>query len=202
MTVQFIMLWLAKENHHHEKSNKRHSQQRHNCWSQWNAEFCLCAQHSTKQINTSEIETGIYKQISLYLIMSQQHVINHWEVNCSPPCKKKSLFDLGDKFGFVKLIATTTQTVWGPEGPSFTWDKKLQGRWLRRPPWLPDVTCSVLHSRDNYHINLINGHPGGRERHAELKRCSSQVRIFYLVSHAGEHLSTFYIFLSKYWSWE
>lgn len=131
MTVQFIMLWLAKENHHHEKSNKRHSQQRHNCWSQWNAEFCLCAQHSTKQINTSEIETGIYKQISLYLIMSQQHVINHWEVNCSPPCKKKSLFDLGDKFGFVKLIATTTQTVWGPEGPSFTWDKKLQGRWLR-----------------------------------------------------------------------
>lgn len=100
-------------------------------WSQWNAKFCLCAQHSTKQINTSGIETGIYKQISLYLIMSQQHVINHWEVNCSPPCKKKSLFDLGDKFGSVKLIATTTQTVWGPEGPSFTWDKKLQGRWLR-----------------------------------------------------------------------
>lgn len=99
--------------------------------SQWNAEFCLCAQHSMKQINTSGIETGIYKQISLYLIMSQQHVINHWEVNCSPPCKKKSLFDLRDKFGCVKLIATTTQTVWGPEGPSFTWDKKLQGRWLR-----------------------------------------------------------------------
>lgn len=54
--------------------------------------------HSTKQINTSRIETGIYKQISLYLIMSQQHVINHWEVNCSPLCKKKSSFDLGDKF--------------------------------------------------------------------------------------------------------
>lgn len=53
---------------------------------------------STKQINTSRIETGIYKQISLYLIMSQQHVINHWEVNCSPLCKKKSSFDLGDKF--------------------------------------------------------------------------------------------------------
>lgn len=32
-------------------------------WSQWNAEFCLCAQLSTKQINTSGIETGIYKQI-------------------------------------------------------------------------------------------------------------------------------------------
>lgn len=89
MTVQFITLWLAKENHHHEKSNKCHSQQRHNCWSQWNAEFCLCAQHSTKQINTSGIETGIYKQISLYLIMSQQHVINHWEVNCSPPVQKE-----------------------------------------------------------------------------------------------------------------
>lgn len=26
-----------------------------------------------------------------------------------------------------------------------------------------------MHSRDNYHVNLINGHPGGRERHERAK---------------------------------
>lgn len=70
-------------------------------------------------------------------------------------------------------------------GSGFTWDKNYRGGDYS-PPWLPDVTCSVLHSRDNYHINLINGHPGGTESHAELRRYSSQVRLFHLVSHEGD----------------
>lgn len=141
---------------------------------------------STKQINTSRIETGIYKQISLYLIMSQQHVINHWEVNCSPLCKKKSSFDLGDKFSACKINRHHHHpNSERARGSGFTWDKNYRGGDYS-PPWLPDVTCSVLHSRDNYHINLINGHPGGTERHAELRRYSSQVRLFHLVSHEGD----------------
>lgn len=100
------------------------------------------------------------------------------------PVQKEEFVWSWRQIQLVKLIATTNQTVWGPEGLG-SWDKNYRGGDYG-PPWLPDVTCSVLHSRDNYHINLINGHPGGRERQAELRRYSSQVRLFHLVSHEGD----------------
>lgn len=182
MTVQFIILRLAKKKIMKKTTNATHNKE--DSWSQWNAEFCECALHSTKQIITSRIETGIYKQISLYLIMSQQHVINHWEVNCSPRAKRRVCLIL-ETNSARKINRHHQPNSVRARGSGFTWDKNYRGGDYG-PPWLPDVTCSVLHSRDNYHINLINGHPGGRERQAELRRYSSQVRLFHLVSHEGD----------------
>lgn len=49
-----------------------------------------------------------------------------------------------------------------------------------------------MHSRDNYHINLINGHPGDRERHERAKEVLITGEDFLPGQSCGGHLSTFF----------